>query len=148
MMSKRAWGGAVLVVVLAAVALWRLGLDAGLPGAKAQIAPPDIPVTPGVVAVRDVPQFLQGIGTVQAFNTVTVKSRVDGPIVTVAFTEGQEVRQGDLLFQIDPRPYQAALEQAQAAMEKDQAQLVTARVRPRALQPAGRFRLPDPAKLR
>ncbi|MGD0430247.1 MAG: efflux RND transporter periplasmic adaptor subunit [Acetobacteraceae bacterium] len=85
-----------------------------------------MPVTAGVVTVQDVPQFLQGIGTVQAFNTVTVKSRVDGAIVKVAFTEGQEVRKGDLLFQIDPRPYEATLAQATANKEKDQAQLITA----------------------
>lgn len=125
-MSKRAWGGMALLVLLAAVAVWRLGLDTSVPGAKAQIAPPDIPVTPGIVAARNMPVYLQGIGTVQAYNTVTVKTRIDGPIVKVAFTEGQEVKQGDLLFQIDPRPYQAALEQAQAAKEKDQAQLETA----------------------
>jgi len=125
-MSKRALAGVSLLVLLAAVALWRLDADSGLPGAKAQVAPAAIPVTPGVVVARDVPAFLQGIGTVQAFNTVTIKTRVDGPIVKVAFTEGQEVRQGDLLFQIDPRPYQAALEQAQAAREKDAAQLDTA----------------------
>lgn len=125
-MSKRAVGGVSLLILLAGVALWRLSPDAGVPGAKAQIASPDIPVTPGVVAARDVPDFLQGIGTVQAYNTVTVKTRVDGPIVKVAFTEGQEVKQGDLLFQIDPRPYQAALEQAQAAKDKDVAQLQTA----------------------
>jgi multidrug efflux system membrane fusion protein len=126
-MLKRAVGGAGLVVLLASVALWRLGLDAGLPSAKAQATLQAIPVTPGVVDTRDMPQFLQGIGTVQAFNAVTVKTRVDGPIVNVAFTEGQEVKQGAKLFQIDPRPYQAALEQAQAAQEKDAAQLETAK---------------------
>jgi multidrug efflux system membrane fusion protein len=126
-MSKRAIGGVSLLLLLAVVAvLWRLGLNSGLPDAKAQIAPSEIPVTPGVVAARDVPQYLQGIGTVQAFNSVTVKTRVDGPVVKVAFAEGQEVKQGDLLFQIDPRPYQAALEQAVAAREKDVAQLQTA----------------------
>ena len=126
-MSKRALGGMSFLLLLAAVAaLWRLGLNSGLPDAKAQFATPDIPVTPGVVVARDVPQYLQGIGTVQAFNSVTVKTRVDGPIVKVAFTEGEEVKQGDLLFQIDPRPYQAALEQALAAREKDVAQLQTA----------------------
>ncbi len=125
-MSKRAFGGVSLLVLLAAIALWRLAPGTSVPDAKAQIAPSVILVTPGIVAARDVPEFLQGIGTVQAFNAVTVKTRVDGPIVKIAFTEGQEVGPGDLLFQIDPRPYQAALEQAQAAKEKDEAQLATA----------------------
>ena len=125
-MLKRALGGVCLLVLLAALALWRLGPVAQPTGAQAQPAPPAVPVTPGVVAASDVPAFLQGIGTVQAYNTVTIKSRIDGPIVKVAFTEGQEVKQGELLFQIDPRPYQAALEQAQAAKEKDIAQLQTA----------------------
>lgn len=89
-------------------------------------AAPAIPVTVSVVAAKDVPVFLHGIGTVQAFNTVTVKSRVDGPIVGVDFTEGQEVEAGAALFQIDPRPYQAALAQAQAAKAKDAAQLESA----------------------
>ncbi len=82
-----------------------------------------IPVTVGEVTARDVPVFLQGIGTIQAFNAVAVKSRVDGPIVRVDFTEGQEVEAGAALFQIDPRPYQAALAQAKAARAKDTAQL-------------------------
>jgi membrane fusion protein, multidrug efflux system len=126
-MTRRALAGLGLFVLLAALALWRWLPDTALPQAKAQVgAPATIPVTPGTVKAADVPEYLQGIGTVQAFNAVTVKTRVDGPIVKVAFTEGQEVKQGDLLFQIDPRPYQAALEQALAVKEKDQAQLVTA----------------------
>jgi len=125
-MSKRAWGSAVLLVVLAAAAVWHLGLNNGVPHAKAQAAPASVPVTPGVVTVANMPVYLQGIGTVQAFNMVTVKTRVDGPIVKVAFTEGQEVKKGDLLFQIDPRTYEAVLEQALAAKAKDQAQLATA----------------------
>jgi multidrug efflux system membrane fusion protein len=106
--------------------VWRFGLNTEPAGAKAQEAPPEVPVTPGVVTAKDVPEFLQGIGTVQPFNAVTVKTRVDGPIVEVAFTEGQEIKKGDLLFQIDPRPYEAALELAQATKVKDQAQLETA----------------------
>ncbi|HTW68673.1 MAG TPA: efflux RND transporter periplasmic adaptor subunit [Acetobacteraceae bacterium] len=125
-MSRRTWGAGVLLVLLAAVAVWRFGLETGVPHAKAQAAPSLVPVTPGVVAVGNMPVYLQDIGTVQAYNTVTVKTRVDGPIVRVAFTEGQEVKKGDLLFQIDPRPYEAALEQALAAKAKDQAQLATA----------------------
>jgi membrane fusion protein, multidrug efflux system len=125
-MAKRLFAGLGALLCLALLGLWWLDLGSGPPHAAAQAAPPEVPVTAGVVTARDVPQFLQGIGTVQAFNTVTIKSQVDGAIVKVAFTEGQEVRQGDLLFQIDPRPYEAALAQAMAAKEKDAAQLVTA----------------------
>jgi multidrug efflux system membrane fusion protein len=72
------------------------------------------------------PVVVRGIGSIQAYNTVTVKSRVDGNILKVAFTEGQFVHQGDLLIQIDPRPYQAQLEQAEANKAKDQANLANA----------------------
>jgi membrane fusion protein, multidrug efflux system len=126
-MRKRAVGGVCLLLVVAAVAgLWRFDLAPPVSYAQAQAAPSEIPVTPGVVVARDMPDYVQGIGTVQAFNSVTVKTRVDGPIVKVAFTEGQEVKEGDLLFLIDPRPYEATLEQALAAKQKDQAQLETA----------------------
>src|SRR5712691_1836841 len=97
--------------------------------AAAQTPPaggPGVPVTAGTVAVADVPVFLNAIGSVQAYNMVTIKSRVDGQIVRVDFTEGQEVKAGAPLLQIDPRPFQAALEQAQAAKEKDEAQLASA----------------------
>jgi multidrug efflux system membrane fusion protein len=126
-MSRRALAGVGLLLLLLAVAVWRLGLSTEPPRATAQETPPAVPVTPGVVTARDVPEYLRGIGTVQPFNTVTIRSRVDGPIVKVAFTEGQEVKQGDLLFQIDPRPYQAALELAEATRTKDEAQLETAK---------------------
>jgi membrane fusion protein, multidrug efflux system len=128
-MSKRGVVGFVLVAAVAGLALWRLSLETSLPQAQAQMPAANIavPVTAGVVTARDVPQSLQGIGTVQAYNTVTVASRVDGEIVEVAFKEGQEVKKGTLLYQIDPRPYQAALEQAQANKLKDEAQLETAK---------------------
>lgn len=125
-MRTRAMIGVTALVLIAALASWRFVPDTGLPRAKAQAGPPAIPVTPGTVVTRDMPEYLHGIGTVQAFNAVTVKSRVDGPIDKVAFAEGQEVKTGDLLFQIDPRPYQAALEQAVAAREQDEARLTTA----------------------
>ncbi|MGH7094807.1 MAG: efflux RND transporter periplasmic adaptor subunit [Stellaceae bacterium] len=88
--------------------------------------PPGIPVTAGKVVAADEPEFLTGIGSVQAYNTVTIKSRVDGQIVAVNFKEGQEIKAGDSLFQIDPRPYQATLEIVQATKAKDEAGLASA----------------------
>jgi len=82
-----------------------------------------VPVSVATVERRDLPVYLTGLGSVTAFNTVAVKSRVDGQLVQVAFREGQEVRKGDLLAVIDPRPYQVALDQAQATLLKDQSQL-------------------------
>ncbi|HEV2186311.1 MAG TPA: efflux RND transporter periplasmic adaptor subunit [Stellaceae bacterium] len=90
--------------------------------------PPGVPVTAGTVEAKDMPIFLNGIGAVQAFNMVTIKSRVDGQIVKVNFHEGQEVSAGDPLIQIDPRGFQAALEVAQAAKAKDQAALASAQL--------------------
>ena len=87
---------------------------------------PGVPVTAGTVAAADVPVFLNALGTVQAYNMVTIRSRVDGQIVKVAFNEGQDAKAGAPLIQIDPRPFQAALDQAIATKEKDQAQLVSA----------------------
>lgn len=98
----------------------------GQPAGNAATAKPPVPVLVTKSTAADVPIFLRGIGTVQAFNTVTVKSRADGNIARVAFTEGQYVKSGDLLVQIDPRPYQAQLEQAQANKAKDDANLANA----------------------
>lgn len=85
-----------------------------------------VPVTADTATAQDMPVYVRGLGSVQAYNSVTVKSRADGAIVKVDFTEGQEVKTGDLLFEIDPRPYQAALAQAQANLARDQAQLANA----------------------
>jgi multidrug efflux system membrane fusion protein len=82
----------------------------------------------GTAEARDVPVYVEGLGTVQAFNTVSVKTRVDGQIVKVFFREGQEVKTGDSLFQIDPRPFETAVQQAQATKEKDEAQLQSAQL--------------------
>lgn len=90
---------------------------------KTQAGPSIIPVGVATVEKKDVPYYLTGLGTVTAFNTVTVKSRVDGQLEKVYFREGQFVKEGDLLAQIDPRPFQVALDQAQGQLAKDQAQL-------------------------
>ena len=87
-----------------------------------------IPVAVAKVEVRDLPVVLNGLGSVEAYNTVAVKSRIDGQLVRVDFREGQEVKQGDLLAQIDPRPYEVQLSQAEATLFKDQAALRDARL--------------------
>jgi membrane fusion protein, multidrug efflux system len=89
---------------------------------------PGVPVSATAVARGDLNRYLTAIGTVTAFNTVTVKTRVDGQIVRVAFKEGQTMHQGDLLVEIDPRPYQATLEQAEGQLAKDEATLANARI--------------------
>jgi membrane fusion protein, multidrug efflux system len=89
---------------------------------------PGVPVAAAPVKRGDLNRYLSAIGTVTAFNTVTVKTRVDGQIVNVAFKEGQTVHQGDLLVEIDPHPYQAALGQARGTLAKDQATLANAKI--------------------
>ena len=91
--------------------------------AAAAAAHPGVPVSAAAVKRGDLNRYLSAIGTVTAFNTVTVKTRVDGQIVNVAFKEGQTVHQGDLLVEIDPHPYQAILDQAEGQLAKDQATL-------------------------
>jgi multidrug efflux system membrane fusion protein len=120
---------ATLAIALAALGLPHL-IGTVAPGAEAQSPPPSsapgVPVTAGTVATTDVPVFLNAIGTAQAYNMVTIKSRVDGQILKVAFSEGQDVKAGDPLIQIDARPFQAALDQALASKQKDEAQLISA----------------------
>jgi multidrug efflux system membrane fusion protein len=90
--------------------------------------PPPVPVTVGPAMTRDLSIWLSGVGSVQPLNAVTVKVRVDGQLDSVAFTEGREVHEGDLLAQIDPRPFQAQLKLAQANLAKDLAQMANAKV--------------------
>ena len=119
---------AVLLVagVTAAAAAYALFDHSNSDKARASTPAPQIPVISGVAESKDVPQFVRGIGTVQAYNAVTIKSRVDGEIVKVLFTEGQFVKAGDPLIQIDPRPFQAALEAATATLKRNEAQLTGA----------------------
>ena len=103
-----------------------------LPGQRSDAAPPThgggaIAVDVARVKRADVPVYLDGLGTIQAFNTVTVTARVDGELQRIAFEEGKTVNKGDLLAQIDPRPFQAALELSLAAKAKDEAQLQSAK---------------------
>jgi len=118
--------GALVLVALAALALWRFESHGAPSKAAAQAVQPSIPVTAGDVVARDVPVVVHAIGTVEAYNTVAVKSRVDGQIMNLDFTEGEEVKAKAPLVQIDPRPFEAALEQARAAKQKDEAQLAGA----------------------
>lgn len=87
---------------------------------------PAVPVSVSPVQKADFPVYLTGLGTVQGFNTVQVRTRVDGQIDKIAFTEGQMVNQGDLLVEIDPRPFQAVLDQAKAKKQQDEANLANA----------------------
>jgi multidrug efflux system membrane fusion protein len=88
--------------------------------------PPAAPIVAGTVAQHDVPIYLTGVGTVIAYNTDVVRAQIQGQIISINFTEGQTVRAGDLLAQIDPRPYQALIDQYTGNLERDQAQLVNA----------------------
>lgn len=123
--EPRLLAAAAALVVIAALA-WQL-LAAWL-RAPAVAKPTPVAVDVAPVQRADVPVYLEGLGTVQAFYTVTVTARVDGQIEKVAFKEGQHVRRGDLLMQIDPRPYQAALGVALATRARDEALLANARL--------------------
>jgi multidrug efflux system membrane fusion protein len=116
----RGWRAAI--VLAAALALGACGDRASGTPAKGA-APPAVPVTAAQATERPVPLDITAIGNVQAYTTVGVKSQVAGQILQVHFTEGREVRQGDLLFTIDPRPFEAALRQAEATVGRDMAAL-------------------------
>ena len=90
--------------------------------------PAAIPVTVAAVEKADFPVYLKGLGVVQPFNTVTVKSRVDGAVIKIGFKQGQMVKEGDMIAEIDPRPYQAALDQAEAKKAQDESDLANARL--------------------
>jgi len=94
--------------------------------AIAPAPPPAVPIVAGTVIQHDVPIYLSGVGTVIAYNTDVVRAQIQGQITSINFTEGQAVHAGDLLAQIDPRPYQALIEQYTGNLERDQAQLTNA----------------------
>ena len=126
--KRGTWGR--LAVILAVLAAAGIGYFHFFPSAvqqakKASGTPP-APVLTAVAETRTVPVLLTAIGNVEARSTVSIKSRVDGQVVEVAVKEGQRVRKGDLLFRIDPRPFEAQLRQAQANLARDQANLTKA----------------------
>src|ERR1700677_1939289 len=123
-LQKRALVGS-LALALLLLFTWRVIHKPA--DAASRNAPPAIAVDTATAKHSDVPIFLQGLGTVQAFYTVTVTARVDGEIQKIGFTEGQTVHKGDLLAQIDPRPNQAAYDQAVATKGKDSALLANAK---------------------
>jgi multidrug efflux system membrane fusion protein len=142
-MRRSRWMAAVLGAIAIAAVLWVVhvrstrrtaaagGTDAARPGAAqgpggAQARA--VPVAAVPVARRDVPIYLEGLGNVIAGNTVTIRPQVDGRLDKVLFTEGQAVRRGQILAQIDPRPFQIQLHQAEGALARDEAQVANARL--------------------
>ena len=121
------FAGFSLVLILASLLVACGQKDTKAAQAKKR-GPQAIPVTVATATIEDMPVYLNGLGSVTAFNTVSVKSRIDGQLTQVAFKEGQHVNKGDLLAVIDPRPYEVALSQVQAAMFRDQAQLRDAKL--------------------
>src|SRR5487761_628969 len=117
------WGGAGLAA-LVVVGLW----IALRPGSRAPSTTPPLPVVAAPAATGTMPVIYTALGTVTPLASVTVRTQISGQLVAVGFTEGQEVKAGDFLAQIDPRPYQAALDQAEGQLARDQAQLAGARV--------------------
>jgi multidrug efflux system membrane fusion protein len=117
----------VVLVLLAAAGLWLLSRELLKPAPPAAVPPP-IPVVAAPAQTGDVPVYLIGIGSVQAYNTVTVHVRVNGTLDKVDFVEGQDVKAGDLLAEIDPRPFQAQLDEVVAAKARDEALLADAKL--------------------
>jgi multidrug efflux system membrane fusion protein len=117
---------ALVAVALAAGGFTYFKHARPLANSAATSAPPAVSIVAGVVAQHDVPIYLSGVGTVIAYNTDVVRAQIQGQITSINFTEGQTVHAGDLLAQIDPRPYQALIDQYTGNLERDQAQLTNA----------------------
>ena len=127
----RRWILAAIGVLLVAGTIWfvrRSGRKQPAPAAAAQAQQRPVPVVTAQVQQRDLSIYLDGLGTVIAAKTITVRPQVDGRLDSVSFREGQVVRRGEVIAQIDPRPFQVQLEQAKGALTRDAAQLRTARL--------------------
>jgi multidrug efflux system membrane fusion protein len=128
---RRWWPWLLALTILAGTGYWVRAKSAQQPPAAVQAAKfgaRPVPVLAAAARQGDLPIYLTGLGSVTAFNTVTVKSRVDGQLVKVAFQEGQYVHEGDLLAEIDPRPFQVQLTQADGQLARDAAQLKEAKL--------------------
>jgi len=112
----------LMLVGLVALGTWRLADHARATRGNSA-GPAAVPVTADTAAVRDVPDYVEELGTVQSMDSVNVQSRVSGQVVSIEFTPGADLKKGQQLFLIDPRPYQAALDQAKAQLARDQATL-------------------------
>jgi multidrug efflux system membrane fusion protein len=122
--TRAFWGLGLILAICAALA----GCSSPqAKNAKASTPPSAIPVGVAIVKQGDFNVYLNGLGSVEAFNTVSLKTRIDGQIMQVNFREGQDVKKGETLLVIDPRPYEVALAQAQANLQKDEAQLTNAK---------------------
>jgi membrane fusion protein, multidrug efflux system len=129
--SRRGWYvvAALIVVGVGGFIEWRHIHDAAAAkSAAAKKEPQKVPVTVASAQTADFPVYLNGLGTIQPYDTVTVRSRVDGEVTKVDFKQGQMVQEGAVLLQIDPRPYQASLDQAVAKKAQDEASLKDAQL--------------------
>src|SRR2546422_2561047 len=128
---RRAWLWILILLVLCVAGYFIYTRAAKSAAAKngnpGDAAARGIPVAATPSRIGDMGIYLDGLGTVTPLNTVTLRTRVDGQLMKVAFTEGQNVHESDLLFEIDPRPFQVQLEQAEGQMAKDQALLKNAK---------------------
>ena len=124
----RTTGVVALIAILALGAGWRFSGSVRAKAADPPPPPQEVPVTTAVVQTKDMPVFLEGLGTVQALNAIEIKAQANGTLIAVPPKEGQEVHKDDIIAEIDPRPYQAALDQAIAQRDEDVATLRSAQL--------------------
>jgi multidrug efflux system membrane fusion protein len=128
MITPRRIGILAVLVAVGVFAAWRVLHGPVAARADDPAPPPQIPVTTAAAQVQDVPVYLDGLGTVQAYNVVQIKAQVNGTLIALPVREGQEVHKGDIVAEIDPAPYKAALDQATAQRAEDAAMLVSAQL--------------------